>query len=191
MYDNLILSNCLRHCLDRCGQPDIGVPCNFIEINNRLDKFKLYYKMRLLLDEYQSNYNIVVHGFNLETYECMSFLLSHGVSAKQVVLVIPRCPIGTEVEQKVTSPWVDKNVQYIVNDMLTDLGVKIHHDLVFKNWTRHGQSQFIIEVVFSGKLDKEVRFDCDLFISFIEGYMDLPTMQCKWNCILMQIVVAS
>lgn len=146
--------------------------------------------MRLLLHEQQSNFNIVLHGFNLETYECMSFLLSHGVSAKKVVLVIPRCPIRTELEQKYTSPWVDKNVQYIVIDMLKDLGVAIHHDLDFKNWKQHDELEFIMEVVFSDRMDKEVRFDCDLFISFIEGYMDYPTMQCKWIYILIQIVVA-
>lgn len=190
IYDNLILSNCLRYCLESCGKPELGQPCNFIEINNRHDKFKLYYKLRLLLHENQSNYNIILHGFNLETYECMSYLLSHGVSAKKVVLIIPSSPIRSELEQKYTSPWVDTNVQYIVNDMLKDLGVTIHHDLNFKRWVQHGEWGFITEVFFSDRMDKEVRFDCDLFISFIEGYMDDPTWRCKWICKLIYIMVA-
>lgn len=180
-YDNLILSNSLRFCLQRCRLGELRTPCNFIEINNRIDKFLLFYKFRVLIAEQKHNYRIIVHGFNLDTYECISFLLSHGVAAAHLVLVIPRCPVGTLLEQKMTKSDVDKNLQYVLDDMLTDLGVEIHRDLDFQYWIQHGATQFIIEVVFAGvnTLESMKRFDCDLFISFIQGHMDYFTMRCK------------
>lgn len=180
-YDNLILSNSLRFCLQHCQRGEIRSPCNFIEINNRIDKFLLFYKFRVLIDHEDQQYRIVVHGFNLDTYECISFLLSHGIAASQLVLVIPRCPVGTEVEQKMTNSDFDRNLQYVLDDMLTDLGVEIHRDLDFQHYIQHGTTQFIIEVVFAGinTVESMKRFDCDLFISFINGHMDYVTMRCK------------
>lgn len=180
-YDNLILSNSLRFCLQRCKLGELRTPCNFIEINNRIDKFLLFYKMRVLNEEQKHNYRIIMHGFNLDTYECISFLLSHGVAASHLVLVIPRCPVGTSLEQKMTKSDFDRNLQYVIDDMLTDLGVAIHRDLDFQHWIQHGTTQFIIEVVFAGlnTVESMKRFDCDLFISFVQGHMDYFTMRCK------------
>lgn len=157
------------------------IPSNFIELNNRLDKFLLFYKLRVLIEEHKRDYLILMYGCNLHTYECIAFLISHGVAPERIILVLPHKKIGTEKEQKLTSPFVDENLQYILDDILEDLEVQIHRDLTFAHWVQHGTANFILEVVFKpwkGKKER-VSFDCDIFISFQEGCMDSNTEECK------------
>ncbi|XP_030555401.1 cilia- and flagella-associated protein 61 isoform X1 [Drosophila novamexicana] len=179
-YDTLLLMNYLSfrlkvddHKEDHPGR----IPSNFIELNNRLDKFLLFYKLRVLIEEHKRDYLILMYGCNLHTYECIAFLISHGVAPERIILVLPHKKIGTEKEQKLTSPFVDENLQYILDDILEDLEVQIHRDLTFAHWVQHGTANFILEVVFKpwkGKKER-VSFDCDIFISFQEGCMDSNT----------------
>ncbi|KAH8407517.1 hypothetical protein KR222_004808, partial [Zaprionus bogoriensis] len=179
-YDVLILAFSQRYCLPPQASEikTLRRPYNLIEVNHRIDKFMLFYKFRVLTEEHKDNYRILIHGCNLDTYQCLAFLLSHGVSPRQIVLVMPICPLGSDEEQKQTNPYYDRNIQYILEDMLEDLDVEIHRDLNFSRWIQHGATNFIIEVMFIGAKKQELFFDCDLFISFIQGYMQLRDK--KW-----------
>ncbi|KAM8711239.1 hypothetical protein ACLKA7_000387 [Drosophila subpalustris] len=173
-YDTLLLMNSVNFSLKKAlpfDEPGRR-PYNFIQLNHRIDRFILFYKVRVLLEDLRRNYRILIYGSCLSTYECISFLINHGVSPSQVVLVQPHKHCGTEEEQKYKMPSDDTNIEYILDDMMEDLDIKVHRELTFSHWIQHGSFNFIIEVVFTDGHKKEIAFDCDIFISFNVGYMD-------------------
>ncbi|KAH8370674.1 hypothetical protein KR093_004626 [Drosophila rubida] len=170
-YDTLMLMNSvdfnLQHSLRGPQRP-----YNFIELNHRLDRFIMFYKVRVLLEELKRSYRILIFGGNLSTYECIDFLLTHGVDPVHVILVQPREPIPSENEQKFKNPLDDTNIDFVLDDMMSDLNLTIHRDFTFSHWVQHASSNFILEVVFTDGRKNELRIDCDLFISFKVGYME-------------------
>lgn len=179
-YDTLLLMNYKAFSLTIQGLHFPVVPCNFIEINSRLDKFLLFYKLRVMNEDRKRRYTIIVYGTNLCTYECIEFLMSHGVDTERIVFVQPKVKVGTEEEQKLNCPYVDWNLQCILDEMLEDLGIVIHKDLTLTHWETNDMKNYIIEAVFTRfKFNTTVTLDCDLFISFKEGFMDYATVNCK------------
>ncbi|EDW02631.1 cilia- and flagella-associated protein 61 [Drosophila grimshawi] len=179
-YDTLLLMNYLNHCLktEQVIHHSGRLPSNFVEINNRLDKFILFYKLRVLLEKHARNHHILIYGGNLQTYECISFLMSHGVAPERVILVIPYRKVGTQEQQKLKNPYYDRNIQHVLDDMLNDCKIQTHSDLIFSHWMQHGTANFILEVVFTKFSSKKVfKCDCDIFISFDEGNMDTYTKE--------------
>ncbi|XP_017959932.1 cilia- and flagella-associated protein 61 [Drosophila navojoa] len=176
-YDTLLLMNYKTFSLTIQGLHLSVVPCNFIEINSRLDKFMLFYKLRVLNEDRKRQYTVLVYGSNLSTYEGIEFLMSHGVAPKRIVLVQPKVNTGTEEEQKLNCPYVDQKLQYILDEMLDDLGIVIHRDLTLTHWETNDMKDYIIQAIFTSfKFNKTVTLDCDLFISFKEGFMDYATV---------------
>ncbi|KAH8284805.1 hypothetical protein KR054_001226, partial [Drosophila jambulina] len=172
-YDSLLLM-CGRKFVLKVPKSEeaVSCPCNFVEVNNRVNKLMLFYKLRALLEDMPNSYRIVVYGNNLSTYECVSFLISHGADASRVVFVQPFRPIGNEREAKIKNPYYDTNLQVILNDILEDSGVKILEDYKFHHWVLHETRDFIMQVVFQHFPHRNlVTYDCDLFVSFEEGYL--------------------
>ncbi|XP_034480066.1 cilia- and flagella-associated protein 61 [Drosophila innubila] len=173
-YDTLLLMNSVKFSLKKAVTFDEQGrrPYNFIQLNHRIDRFILFYKVRVLLEDMKRSYRILIYGDDLSTYECIAFLISHGVSPSRVILVIPHVKLGTEEEQKFKTPTDDENIQFILDDMMEDLDITIYREFTFSHWIQHGAYNFIIEVVFTDFNKKEVTFDCDIFISFNVGYLD-------------------
>ncbi|KAH8307392.1 hypothetical protein KR044_011244 [Drosophila immigrans] len=179
-YDTLLLMNSVNFNLKDAMPHDEHKQCpyNFIQLNHRLDRFILFYKVRVLLEDLRRSYRILIYGNNLSTYECIDFLLKHGVDPMHVVLVQPREVIPSEQEQKFKNPRDDPNICFILDDMMSDLECTIYRDMTFSHWVQHASSNFILEVVFTDSFKNEIRLDCDLFISFKVGYMDPIVKKC-------------
>ncbi|ALC42280.1 CG30275, partial [Drosophila busckii] len=175
-YDTLLLMNSRSYGVSNEAlfvDERKRLPSNFVVINDRIDKIMLFYKIRVLLEEIKRSYLLLIYGANLQTFECIAFLLSHGIDPTRLVLVLPHITTGIEAEEKLSNPYIDKNLQMIIEDMLIDSGVKIHRDMNFSHWIQGGMVNFIMEVVFHSFPQKvEYCFDCDIFISFEEGHMD-------------------
>ncbi|XP_017024545.1 cilia- and flagella-associated protein 61 isoform X1 [Drosophila kikkawai] len=172
-YDSLLLM-CARMFVLRVPSSEVAIarPCNFVEVNCQLNKLMLFHKLRALLEDMPNTYHIVVYGNNLSTYECVTFLISHGVESSRIVCLQPHRSTGNEMEAKLKSPYWDTNLQYILNDILADSGVKVLEDYKFHHWVLHESGDFIRQVVFQHFPRRHrVSYECDIFISFEEGYM--------------------
>ncbi|XP_001360498.2 cilia- and flagella-associated protein 61 isoform X1 [Drosophila pseudoobscura] len=174
-YDTLLLA-CYKdfamRTLNSRSAMAKNLPCNFVEINSRLKKLLLFYKVRAVLEEMPRTYKILVYGSNLQTYECIAFLTSHGVEPSRIVLVQPRRITGITAEEKLKNPYWDKNLQYILDDILIDSGIELVEDHDFVRWVEDDSFHFIMEVVFEHfPSKKQTSFECDLFIAFDEGHM--------------------
>ncbi|XP_023037946.1 cilia- and flagella-associated protein 61 [Drosophila willistoni] len=172
-YDTLILMNAMKYSLrNEVPNPDPYTlnPCNFIQINCRLDKFMLFYKVCVLLEEMPRQHMILVYGSNIETYECISFLLDHGVSPSRLILVRPHIPVLSAEDDKLKNPYRDRNVQFVLDEILDDSGINVYENLQFVQWVEYTDTNFIMEVIFEEYASrKRVLIDCDVFISFDEG----------------------
>ncbi|KAH8253481.1 hypothetical protein KR032_005678, partial [Drosophila birchii] len=179
-YDTLLLMCARMFVLKVPSNVDtVNSPCNFVEVNNRLHKLLLFYKIRTLLKDNANAYCIVVYGNNLSTFECVSFLMKHGVDCSRIVFIQPHRFTGNEQEAKLKNPYWDMNLQFILNDMLTDSGVVILEDYNFDHWVLNETGDFIMQVVFQHFPRRhQVTYDSDLFISFEEGYMN--PLHRKW-----------
>ncbi|EDW56825.1 GM15944 [Drosophila sechellia] len=172
-YDKLLLM-CDRLFVLRCI--DVPVysrrPCNLVEINFRLNKFLLFYKVRALLEDMPRTYLVLVYGNNLHTYECIAFLIGHGVDCSRMVFVQPHRITGRDADMKEKCPYWDKNLQMIMDDILVEKGVNIFTDYDFHHYNLHKSTDFIMEVIFQHfPTQKQMTFECDLFISFQEGHL--------------------
>ncbi|SPP72843.1 cilia- and flagella-associated protein 61 [Drosophila guanche] len=181
-YDTLLLA-CYKDFALRNPNPSPATPqkrpCNFVEINSRLKKFSLFYKLRAMLEEIPRTYLILIYGANLQTYECIAFLIGHGADPSRIVLVQPRRISGIGAEEKLKNPYWDQNLQYILDDIIADAGIKIVENHDFVEWVEAESTPFIMEVLFEHfPSRRQTSFDCDLFISFDEGHMD-PSVN-KW-----------
>ncbi|EDV37603.1 uncharacterized protein Dana_GF13533 [Drosophila ananassae] len=179
LYDTLI---CLCSQDFTIRAPDESslkkLPCNFVEVNFRLNKFMLYYKVRALLEEVPRTYLIVIYGNDLCTYECISFLIDHGVDHSRLVLVQPHRYTGYGEEDRLKNPFWDSNIQVILDDLLSDNGMNIYNDFNFHHWVVHESSDFIMDVVFQHFPSRRMMtFECDLFISFDEGKISYQNKQ--------------
>nr|XP_044251728.1 cilia- and flagella-associated protein 61 isoform X1 [Drosophila takahashii] len=148
------------------------LPSNLVEINYRLNKFLLFYKVRALLEEMPRTYLVLVYGANLYTYECIAFLIGHGVDCSRMIFVQPHRFTGKAADEKEKNPYWDKNLQLILDDILADKGVSIFMDYDFHHYNLHKSSDFIMEVIFQHfPSRRQATFECDLFISFEEGHL--------------------
>ncbi|KAH8305921.1 hypothetical protein KR018_004134 [Drosophila ironensis] len=171
-YDTLFLCCDQNFVLQSPNESIENTPCNFVEINSRLAKFMLFYKVRALLEEMPRSYMILIYGDNLSVYECIGFLMNHGVDCSRIVFVKPHRFIGFSEEDKMKNPFWDKNIQLILDDMLGNNGLEIIEDHAFKHWVLRESTDFIMQVVFQHfPSRKHTSFECDLFISFGEGHM--------------------
>jgi len=125
-----------------------GRPSNLVELNFRLNKFMLFYKVRALLEHMPRTYLVLVYGSNLYTYECIAFLIGHGVDCSRMVFVQPHRYTGKESDAKEKNPYWDKNLQLILDEILEDKGVSIFIDYDFHHYNLHKSSDFIMEVIF-------------------------------------------
>ncbi|KMY95857.1 cilia- and flagella-associated protein 61 isoform X2 [Drosophila simulans] len=145
-YDKLLLM-CDRLFVLRCI--DVPVysrrPCNLVEINFRLNKFLLFYKVRALLEDMPRTYLVLVYGNNLHTYECIAFLIGHGVDCSRMVFVQPHRITGRDADMKEKCPYWDKNLQMIMDDILVEKGVNIFTDYDFHHYNLHKSTDFIME----------------------------------------------
>ncbi|XP_034109209.1 cilia- and flagella-associated protein 61 isoform X1 [Drosophila albomicans] len=180
VYDTLMLMNSVNFNLKDTLPFDEQErrPYNFIQLNHRLDRFIMFYKVRVLLEELKRSYRIVIFGSNLSTYEFIDFLLTHGVDPTHVILVQPREVTPSEEEQKYKNPMDDTNIGYVLDDMLSDIDLTIYRDFTFSHWVQHAASNFILEVVFTDCYKNALRLDCDIFVSFRVGYMDPIVKKC-------------
>ncbi|KAH8389744.1 hypothetical protein KR200_000871 [Drosophila serrata] len=172
-YDTLLLM-CARSFVLKVPSTEqaISCPCNFVEVNSRINKLLLFYKIRTLLKEMPHTYRIVVYGNNLSTFECVAFLISHGVDNSRIIFVQPTRTIGTDEEVKQKNPYWDNNLQVILSEILTDSGVMSMEDYKFHHWVLHESGDFIMQVVFQHFPRRHlVTYECDLFISFEEGHL--------------------
>ncbi|KAH8327104.1 hypothetical protein KR074_002746, partial [Drosophila pseudoananassae] len=179
LYDTLICL-CSQDYVIRSSNEDVikKIPCNFVELNCRLNKFMLYYKVRALLEEVPRTYLIVIYGNNLCTYECISFLIEHGVDHSRLVLVQPHRYTGFGEEDRLKNPYWDSNIQQILDDILSDNGMNIYDDFNFHHWVVHETTDFIMDVVFQHFPSRRMMtFECDLFISFDEGKISYQDKQ--------------
>ncbi|XP_052841054.1 cilia- and flagella-associated protein 61 isoform X2 [Drosophila gunungcola] len=179
-YDTLLLM-CERKFVLRSPESPVGTgsPCNLVEVNCRLNKLLLFYKVRTLLENMPRTYLVLVYGSNLSTYECIAFLIGHGVDCSRMVFVQPHRFIGKDADMKEKNPFWDQNLQLILDDILVDKGVAIFIDYDFHHYNLHKSSDFIMEVVFQHfPSRKQATFECDLFISFEEGHLHQRHM--KW-----------
>ncbi|KAH8234415.1 hypothetical protein KR038_009519, partial [Drosophila bunnanda] len=172
-YDSLLLM-CARKFVLKVPSWEKAVPCpcNFVEVNFRLNKLLLFHKLRTLLRDMPNTYRIVVYGNNLSAFECVSFLTSHGVESSRIVFLQPHRSTGSEQETKQKIPYFDNNLQFLLTDILADSGVVILEDYSFHHWVLHESGDFIMQVVFQHFPRRHlVTYECDLFISFEEGYL--------------------
>ncbi|XP_030387028.1 cilia- and flagella-associated protein 61 [Scaptodrosophila lebanonensis] len=180
-YDTLIMTCHKNYSLNVDSPVDYKgrLPSNYVEVNFRIDKFLLFYKCRVLLEDMQNSFIILIYGNDLQTYECIQFLTTHGISSKRIILAMPHEVTGVDAEDKLRSPYKDKNIQYILEDMVRDSGVTVYNNLNFVEWTHHISGHFIMEVVFeSFPSHDRFNIDCDIFISFATcghiGYFSKP-----------------
>ncbi|XP_017054423.1 cilia- and flagella-associated protein 61 isoform X2 [Drosophila ficusphila] len=170
-YDTLFIM-CDRSFSTRLPTEVKARPCNFVEINFRLNKFLLFYKVRALLEDVPRTYLILVYGNNLSTYECIAFLITHGVDCSRIVFVQPHRFTGKDADAKEKNPYWDKNLQLILDDILTDKGITMITDYNFHHYNLHQTTDFIMDVVFQHfPSRKQATFECDIFISFEEGHL--------------------
>ncbi|XP_050743585.1 cilia- and flagella-associated protein 61 isoform X2 [Drosophila biarmipes] len=173
-YDTLLLM-CDRMFVLRSPETPMGTgrPSNLVELNFRLNKFMLFYKVRALLEHMPRTYLVVVYGSNLYTYECIAFLIGHGVDCSRMIFVQPHRYTGREADMKEKNPYWDKNLQLVLDEILEDKGVSIFLDYDFHHYNLHKSSDFIMEVIFQHfPSRKQATFECDLFISFEEGHLN-------------------
>ncbi|KAH8402349.1 hypothetical protein KR009_011514 [Drosophila setifemur] len=171
-YDTLLLMCGRRFVLRQPENCEQREPVNFLEINSRLSKILLYYKVRALLEDMPRTYSILIYGGNLFTYECIAFLINHGVDCSRMVLVLPHRFTGHEAVDKQKNPFWDKNIQLILDQILADSGLTIFEDYNFQHWVVHESSDFIMGVVFQHFPSRTtMTFECDLFIAFSEGHL--------------------
>ncbi|XP_017077747.1 cilia- and flagella-associated protein 61 isoform X2 [Drosophila eugracilis] len=172
-YDTLLIMCDRLFALQSQNMPAYTTrPSNLVEINYRLNRLLLFYKVRTLLEDVPRSYLILVYGSNLSTYECIAFLISHGVDCSRLVFVQPHRYTGKDQDTKEKNPYWDKNLQLILDDILTDQGVTIYTDYDFHHYNVHQSTNFIMEAIFQHfPSRKQITFECDIFLNFGEGHL--------------------
>jgi len=68
-----------------------------------------------------------------------------------------------------------------MDDILVEKGVNIFTDYDFHHYNLHKSTDFIMEVIFQHfPTQKQMTFECDLFISFQEGHLHQRHKQCEY-----------
>ncbi|EDW02630.1 GH19779 [Drosophila grimshawi] len=129
-YDKLLLLCDTKFglsTLDSDPISDSQTPYNYAHINGRLDKIILYHKLIELSQGELSRKHIVIYGYALALYECIDFLLRHNCYAHDIVYVQPHI---VQEPEYLNNPTIDKNLDTILLQMLSDLGIRNRQILV-------------------------------------------------------------
>ncbi|KRF79984.1 cilia- and flagella-associated protein 61 isoform X2 [Drosophila virilis] len=173
-YDKLLLL-----CDTKFGLPTLGrtdethqaYPYNYAHINGRLDKIMLYHKLEELNDCELSKKKIIIYGYTLALYECIDFMLKHNCRPENIVYVQPHKVIKPEY---LNNPTNDKNLDDILVQMVSDLGIKVYESANFVRFSLYTSVNFIDRVHFklfpSGNT---LSLTCNIFINFMENYMPM------------------
>lgn len=156
-----------------------ALPYNYVEINSRLDKVLLYFMLNELVNSNLVDKNIVIYGCNLAVYECINFLLNHECTASDIVFVQPHKSIQLEYEN---NPMEDMNIQYILLEMVCDLGIKVYKSSQLDGFEVFDEDFHIQTVHFvHNSTLKRFSLKCNIFINFLEMNMSSATEKSKFN----------
>uniref|UniRef100_A0A1A9Z0I7 DUF4821 domain-containing protein n=1 Tax=Glossina pallidipes TaxID=7398 RepID=A0A1A9Z0I7_GLOPL len=120
---------------------------------------------------------IVVYGAHIRTFEFINFLVTHGVTGKDVILI---SPYSTEAAQRrlvLNNCRVDVNIEHILKEMVEDLGVEINDQMSLEEFELHSDNRTLKSVKFKGcHSDKTIEIECDLFVCFEDKYLSKETI---------------
>ncbi|XP_030388035.1 cilia- and flagella-associated protein 61 isoform X2 [Scaptodrosophila lebanonensis] len=169
-YDKLLIMCDLTYSVTGKVAGGRIFPHNYAHINRQLDKIILYHKIQELRDNEMAKRILLIYGHDLAVFECIDFLLKHGNTAKDIVVVFPRF---SEQSDYLNIPTIDKNLFDILVDQVKDLGIKTYESSQFVDWTLYQDEDFISKVTFK-KLPRGPLFSvsCDLFINFTTVFLD-------------------
>ncbi|XP_062128764.1 cilia- and flagella-associated protein 61 [Drosophila sulfurigaster albostrigata] len=149
------------------------VPYNYAHINGRLDKIVLYYKILELNECKLPSKTIIIYGYTMAIYECIDFLLKHGVQPENIIYVQP---LKVQAPEYLNIPVKDNNLDDILIDMITDLGITVYESTNFEDFTVYQTVYFIKTVNFRKCPQNELlSLPCNLFINFLENYLTALT----------------
>lgn len=154
-----------------------ALPYNYVEINSRLDKVLLYFKLCELVNSNLVDKNIVIYGCNLTVYECIHFILNHDCKPSDIIFVQPHKICQPEYEN---NPTEDENIQYILLQMVCDLGIKIYESSQLEGFEVFDEDFHIQTVQFVHvSTRKRLSLKCNIFINFFEMHMSVSTERSK------------
>ncbi|XP_017837079.1 cilia- and flagella-associated protein 61 isoform X2 [Drosophila busckii] len=146
------------------------LPYNYVELNNRLDRTMLYQKLHKLNQSDLSEKRVLIYGDKLAVYECIDFLLKHGLQGSQIIYIQPHRVAKPET---LNNPTEDSNLDRILLNMLKDLGISTHVSMNFVDFTVHQTANFIDLVHFKKFNSAQLQaYRCDLFINFGERLLN-------------------
>lgn len=159
-----------------------ALPYNYVEINSRLDKVLLYFKLYELVNSNLVDRNIVIYGCNLTVYECINFILNHDCKPSDIIFVQPLKICLLEYEN---NPTEDDNIQYILLQMVCDLGIKVYESLQLEGFEVFDEDFHIqtVHFVHNSTLNR-VSLKCNIFINFFEVHMPAPTERSKFRSMI-------
>lgn len=187
-YDRLvILSSIFFGPPKEINVCDDDLPPNYQHINNRYHKIIMYHKLQTLLDDLPDiETKIIVYGCRIRAFEFINFLLTHGVKGESITLLMPLVSVK-EYELYLNNPFIDRNIEIILQEMVEDLNVHVYEDIKFSHWHHYHDNPNIESVSFYA-LDLQERkyvlitLDCDMFISFHEAKQYNSTTESKRSC---------
>ncbi|XP_067630104.1 cilia- and flagella-associated protein 61-like isoform X2 [Eurosta solidaginis] len=192
-YSKLILSLNQRFGLPPAVH-DNSYPTNYAQINHRVDKIKMYYKLEAIVnDRIANDINIIVFGAHIQSFEFIDFLLKHKISPHAITMIIPWNPQVTENSMKYNISHIDLNIELILQQMIEDLGIKVQTQWILKNYIFYHNEYIISHVTFERYPDGDLMtLPCDLFVSFTLKDTVLPTqglmlktgLEMEDNCVL-------
>lgn len=162
---------------EKINRKKYALPYNYVEINSRLDKVLLYFKLFELVHSNLVDKHIVIYGCNLAVYECIHFLLNHECKPSDIVFVQPHKSVQLEYEN---NPTEDTNIQYILLQMVCDLGIKVYKSSQLDGFEVFDED-FHIQTVHFVHNSTLQRFSlkCNIFINFFEMDMSSATEKSK------------
>lgn len=173
-YDKLLLLCDTKHGLPESYEHVLqnqDLPYNYAQINGRLDKIELYHKLTEFNKADLPNNVIIVYGSNLATYEGINFLLTHGCPASKIVSVQPHRIVHSQFENNPTS---DNNLEIILLNMITDLGITVYESFRLETFCYYPSSNFIEKVHFKRfPSNQDVYLYCNLFINYMENFLPM------------------
>lgn len=177
-YEKLLLLCDTNYGLSPAQEEKIAVdnrkrtPNNYLNINSRLEKVLLYFKVHELTNSKLVKMNIIVYGCTLTVYECINFLLKHNCKPANIAYVQPHKIRNMEFE---SNPTEDTNVESIMLQMVSDLGIRVYESCQLEGFEFDGR--YTIQVAHFVHYSRQQRFplDCNLFINFQQMYMTSAT----------------